>query len=200
MADKMFAASAMPDSDWWHSLWPDPSDVVTLSGLRDGMRAVDLCCGDGWFTVPITQKAAFVIGVDLDPVLIAQADKRLAATNLKNYSLRVANALDIGRLASYQDFVFIANTFHGVDDKNKLSLAVRAVLRTGGLFAVVNWHALPRERTCVLGKPRGPQTELRMTPQQTADAIEPAGFSLKNLRDVSEYHYIAIFEACAEGR
>ena len=37
------------------------------------------------------------------------------------------------------------------------------VLRTDGIFAVINWHPLPREQTQVLGMPRGPRTELRMS-------------------------------------
>jgi ubiquinone/menaquinone biosynthesis C-methylase UbiE len=172
-----------------------PADVVTLSGLRNEMKAVDLCCGDGWFTVPIAQKATFVAGIDLDPALIAQADKRLAAAKVKNYSLEIADARDIKHLASDQDFVFIANTFHGVDNKTDLARGVRAVLCLGGLFAVINWHPLPREQTCLLGKPRGPHTELRMSPQQTAELIEPAGFRLRTLWNVSDYHYVATFEA-----
>src|SRR5262249_26054173 len=35
---------------------------------------------------------------------------------------------------------------------------------TSGLFAIVSWHARPREETKVPGQPRGPATELRMTP------------------------------------
>jgi hypothetical protein len=52
-----------------------------------------------------------------------------------------------------------------VPDKVRLSGEVRSVLKSGGLFAIVNWHARPREETIVLGEPRGPATEFRIDPE-----------------------------------
>jgi len=57
------------------------------------------------------------------------------------------------------------NTFHGVPDKSRLARAVAAVLQPNGRFAVINWHRRSREETIVLGQPRGPKTEMRMTPE-----------------------------------
>jgi hypothetical protein len=91
------------------------------------------------------------------------------------------------------DFVFMANAFHGVPDKALLSKAVRETLKPDGRFAIVNWHPLPRERTTVLGEPRGPRTELRLSPQQTIAAVEPAGLKLAGLVDIPPYHYGALF-------
>jgi hypothetical protein len=65
------------------------------------------------------------------------------------------------------------------------------------LFAIVNWHAKPREETTVLGEPRGPATELRMTPQQTIATVEPSGLILRDQIEVSPYHYAAVFEQAA---
>ncbi len=67
-------------------------------------------------------------------------------------------------------------------------------LRPGGLFAIVNWHARPREETTVLGEPRGPRTELRMSPEQTIAAVEASGLRFARLVEVPPYHYGAVFE------
>ena len=91
------------------------------------------------------------------------------------------------------DLVFLANAFHGVPDKPRLARAVRETLVPGGRFAVVNWHRRPREETKVLAEPRGPRTELRMAPEQTIEAVEPAGLKLSQLVEVPPYHYAAIF-------
>jgi SAM-dependent methyltransferase len=91
------------------------------------------------------------------------------------------------------DCAFLANAFHGVPDKPRLARAVQDVLKPGGLFAIVSWYARPREATTVLGEPRGPATELRMTPEQIA-AVEPGGFRFRDRVEVSPYHYGAIFE------
>ena len=92
------------------------------------------------------------------------------------------------------DHVFLANAFHGVPDRRRLVRAVAKVLKRGGLFAAVSWYAQPREETTVLGEPRGPATELRMTPQQTIDAVQEGGLTFRNQVDVSPYHYGAVFE------
>ena len=92
-----------------------------------------------------------------------------------------------------QDLVFVANTFHGVPDKKAMCEGVRAVLGPSGRFVVVNWHAMPRDETTVLGQPRGPRTELRMSPEETRAAVEPAGFRQVCVVDVGPYHYAAIF-------
>jgi len=62
------------------------------------------------------------------------------------------------------------------------------------LFAVVNWHPRPREETTILGEPRGPRTELRMSPDQTTQAVEAGGLKLHRIVEVPPYHYGAVFE------
>ena len=93
------------------------------------------------------------------------------------------------------DFVRkMANAFHGVPERSRLARAVRAALRPRGKFAIVNWHAKPRNETTILGEPRGPATELRMSPQATIADVEPAGFKLDRIVELPPYHYGAIFD------
>ena len=87
----------------------------------------------------------------------------------------------------------MANAFHGVPDRVRLASAVRLALKPGGEFAVVNWHRRPREETTVLGEPRGPRTELRLSPQETVASIEPGGLRLIRQVEVPPYHYAVIF-------
>lgn len=89
--------------------------------------------------------------------------------------------------------MFLANAFHGVPERVRLARAVKAALKPGGLFAIVNWHQRPREETVVLGEPRGPKTELRLSPQKTIASVEAGGLKLAYLVDVPPYHYGAVF-------
>ena len=98
------------------------------------------------------------------------------------------------------DFVFIANTFHGVPDKTELSRTVHNVLRKGGFFAIINWYRRPREETKILDQPRGPDTKLRMKPENVQQVVEPAGFTLEKVVDVGPYHYGAVFVKYANTR
>ena len=62
-----------------------------------------------------------------------------------------------------------------------------------GRFAVVNWHQRPREQTTVLGEPRGPKTELRLSPERT-EAVVAGGLKHVATVAVPPYHYGALFE------
>ncbi len=187
-------ATLMPDRDWWQVLWPDPEGVLRAVGVEAGMQMVDLCCGDGHFTAPMCKRVhpGAVYTLDLDADLPGQAEQ--ACRNDENFHAILGDASELAiLLPDPVDFVFIANTFHGVPDKTRLSGSVHEVLKPGGRFAIVNWHSRPREETAVLGKPRGPRAELRMTPEDVRQAVEPAGYKLEKLVEVGPCHYGAVF-------
>jgi ubiquinone/menaquinone biosynthesis C-methylase UbiE len=193
-----FQGTGMPDAEWWEALWPNPAKVLAAVGLEPEMNAVDLCCGDGWFTLPIAKIARHVVAIDIDTALLGTARTRLAEMNVANCTFVEANAFEIGRVVRQPaDHVFLANVFHGVPERPRLARAVRDVLRPGGLFAIVNWHTKPREETTILGESRGPATELRMTPEQTIASVEPSGLTFRRQMEVSPYHYGAVFERTA---
>jgi predicted methyltransferase len=192
--ERLFPATVMPDRDWWHALWPDPEAVLRAVGMDSGMDVVDLCCGDGHFTKPMCQlvRPGKIWAVDLDAKLLAEAEQACRVN--PNFIAVRADARELRRYISEPvDFVFIANTFHGVPDKAALSKVVYAALKPGGRFVIINWHRLPREATPVLGQPRGPDTSLRMEPDDVRTLVEPAGFKLEKVVDVGQYHYGAVF-------
>lgn len=192
--DRFFPATAMPNEDWWHALWPDPDNVVRALRIGQGMTVVDLGCGDGYFTAAIARQLASgrVIGVDLDPDMLEQA--QAACEGMPNGDWLLGDAMALSRLLSATaDYVLLANTFHGAPDKTALAREVAAALRPDGRFAIVNWYPLPREETTVLGQPRGPKTDMRMSPEQTRMVVEPAGFTLEKLVELPPYHYGAVF-------
>ena len=90
---------------------------------------------------------------------------------LTNCDFVSGDAYDIAKLTAPADFVFLANAFHGVPDRARLAEAVRTALKVDSSFAIINWHKRPREETPILREPRGPKTELRMSPEETIKAI-----------------------------
>jgi ubiquinone/menaquinone biosynthesis C-methylase UbiE len=122
------------------------------------------------------------------------ARAKVASTEATNCVFVKGDAYEVSKYVPWRaDLVLIANTFHGVPDKQRLATAVARVLKPAGRFVVVNWHRRPREETVVLGQPRGPKTEMRMTPGDVAAAVEPAGFKLARVVELQPYHYGAVF-------
>ena len=74
----------MPTAGWWDALWPNPAGVLEAVGLRRDMAAIDLCCGDGWFTLPMSKVAASVVAIDIDRNMLEAARDRLAAAGATN--------------------------------------------------------------------------------------------------------------------
>jgi SAM-dependent methyltransferase len=190
-----FEGTEMPTAGWWEALWPDPAGVLAAVGIKPGMDLIDLCSGDGWFTLQIAKIAGHVIAIDIDLHLLDVARHRLAENGMTNCDFVAGDAYALADLMSASvDFVFMANAFHGVPDRPRLARAVRETLKSNGRLAIVNWHQRPREETVILGEPRGPKTELRLSPDQTINAVEAGGMKFADLVEIPPYHYGAIFE------
>ena len=159
------------------------------------MEVIDLCSGDGWFTLQLAKIARHVTAIDIDPAMLDLARHRLTESGVTNCNFVTGNAYELTTLVPRAvDFVFMANAFHGVPDRPRLARAVRATLKPGGQFAIVNWHPHPREETTVLGEPRGPKTELRLSAEETTAAVEAGGLKRARSIEVPPYHYGAVFE------
>jgi ubiquinone/menaquinone biosynthesis C-methylase UbiE len=191
----LFEGTEMPTAGWWDALWPNPAGVLEAVGLRRDMAAIDLCCGDGWFTLPMSRVAASVVAIDIDRNMLEAARDRLAAAGATNCEFVEGDAYELARhMRGPADFVLMANAFHGVPDQPRLADAIGKALKPAGRLAVVNWHQRRREETTILGEPRGPKSELRMSPEQTIASIEAGGLIFAGLVELPPYHYAVIME------
>jgi SAM-dependent methyltransferase len=185
-----FPATTMPNADWWQALWPDPARVLIEMGVRPGMLVVDLCSGDGLFTAPLTSISARVYAIDIDPAMLDRARLLVAAAGATNCRFVVADAMTLDAVVPERvDYVFLANTFHGITDQLGLARAVAAILKPHGQFGIVNWHRRPREETMVLGQRRGPPTEMRIEAEDVAAIVKPAGLLVNRTIGLPPYHY-----------
>ena len=189
-----FHGTEMPTAGWWETLWPNPAGVLAAVGLHPGMDVIDLCSGDGWFTLQIAKVARHVSAIDIDPNLLEVARHRLLESGVTNCKFIAGDAYDVAQLTTPADFIFMANVFHGVPNRARLARAVQNALKADGSFVIVNWHKLPREKTLILGEPRGPKTELRMSPEETVKSVEGRGLKFIKLVEVPPYHYGVMFQ------
>lgn len=163
MPAKLFAATAMPDREWWSGLWPEPEAVLCTMGLEGVMAAVDLCCGDGYFIAHIVRRSVY--SIDLDARFLALARTEVERAKVSACVFVQSDARDLARLSPDRfDYVFLTSTFHGVERKTGLVREVGAALRSGGGFRIANWHRRSPKKTIIHEKPRGSQSGLRMIP------------------------------------
>lgn len=122
--------------------------ILERSGLRPGMRVLDLGCGPGLISCELARMAApgQVTGVDLSPELLAEATRSAAVAGLDNLGFQQGDVYDLRLEDEAFDFVYARFLFqHLARPEQVLGQALR-VLRPGGIMAVVDvddgWLAL----------------------------------------------------------
>jgi SAM-dependent methyltransferase len=193
-----FRNTGQPDWDWWGRLWPAPGETLRDLGLETDDAVVEIGSGNGYLTVPAARivDPAPVYALDIDASLLAELDRladRQRIGNVETMACDVRSFAD--HLPEPVDVAVIANTFHGIEDPDPVLAAVADVLAPGGRLLVINWRDQPRETTTVADQPRGPPTDLRLSPEETTATVEDA-VDLTRTRsvDLPPYHYALVFE------
>lgn len=191
-----FQDTRQPDRAWWRELWPDPEAVLRDLGIDAGDSLADVCCGDGHFTLPAAEVVAPapVYAIDVDGTMLDEIEARALERDVENVVTVSGDARELSALLPEPvDVVLLANVYHGVEAPTAFAEQAVRSLRPSGRFAVVNWRDLPRDETTVLGEPRGPSPDLRMTPDETRSVVAPAGFDAVSEVGLPPYHYGLVF-------
>ncbi|MFC6794217.1 class I SAM-dependent methyltransferase [Halobaculum halobium] len=193
-----FTNTRQPDWDWWSRLWPTPGETLRNLGLSPGDALAEIGCGNGYFALPAARitAPAPVYAVDIDEGLLAELDRLAGRHEVDTLHTVHGDARSLpDHLPESVDVALIANTFHGVDDPEAFVAGVVDALAADGRFVVLNWHDRPREETTVAGAPRGPPTDLRISPDETAEPAEAASdLRAVDRVNVPPYHYGLVFE------
>jgi ubiquinone/menaquinone biosynthesis C-methylase UbiE len=193
-----FRNTGQPDWDWWSKLWPTPGATLRRLGLESGESVAEVGCGSGYFALPAARivEPGTVYALDLDEELLAELDRLADQQDIENVVPTHGDARNLPAvLPERVDTLVVANTFHGIDDQAEFVQNAFDALDPGGRLVVVNWHERPRERTTVGGAPRGPPTDIRMTPGETGDTVRSASaFAFDRQVDLPPYHYGLVFE------
>jgi SAM-dependent methyltransferase len=190
-----FRNTRQPDWDWWGRLWTAPGETLRDLGLGPGNEVAEVCAGNGYFALPAARIAepADVYAVDIDEGLLEELEDIAEMNGVTNIETVAADACELSEHTDDVEFVLLANTLHGVDDTRRILSECREVLADDGRLVVVNWHDLPEDETTVAGERRGPPRELRMTPDETVEAVGSAGFTEKDRVELPPYHYAVVF-------
>lgn len=128
--------------------WVEIPSLLRLAGPVDGLRVLDLACGDGFYSRQLAAAgAAEVVGVDVSPAMLALArEASPPAGGPIDYILADAAELpDLGRF----DLVLAAYLLHYAPDTDTLARMCRHVYRSlvdgGRLVAMSENPAQPSE-------------------------------------------------------
>jgi SAM-dependent methyltransferase len=116
--------------------------LVDGLGISPGLKVLDLGCGDGTTAVPLAQRGAEVLGVDIASNLVAAGNARAKALGLANLRFEEGDASQLSKLAD-ASFDLVISMFGAMFAPRPYDVAreMVRVTRPGGRIVMGNWIA-----------------------------------------------------------
>jgi len=126
--------------------WMQPPDkIIERSGIKPGMRVIDLGCGSGAFALFIARVVGGggkVYAVDIQPAMLQQLEGKLAKTenqDIRNIELKQASAYELPFEDGSLDLVYMVTVLQEIPDRGRALREIRRVLKPGGILAVTEF-------------------------------------------------------------
>jgi SAM-dependent methyltransferase len=123
-------------------------DLVAKLGITEGLKVLDLGCGDGTTAIPEARLGADVLGVDIASNLVAAGADRARDLGLKNVRFQEGDASDLHELAD-GSFDLVVSIFGAMFAPRPFDVAKEMVRVTkpGGRIVMGNW--IPGDPTLI---------------------------------------------------
>lgn len=122
--------------------------LVSTLGITDGLKVLDLGCGDGTTAVPAARLGADVLGVDIASNLVEAGNARAQSLGLSNCRFQEGDASDLNELED-DSFDLVVSIFGAMFAAKPFDVAKEMVrvTRPGGRIVMGNW--IPNDPTLV---------------------------------------------------
>lgn len=122
--------------------------LVASLGIGQGLKVLDLGCGDGTTALPAAKLGAHVLGVDIAPNLVEAGNRRAQEEGLANLRFQEGDATDLSGLPD-DSFDLVVSIFGAMFAPKPFDVAreMVRVTRSGGRIVMGNW--IPNDPTLV---------------------------------------------------
>jgi SAM-dependent methyltransferase len=122
--------------------------LVQGLGVTEGLKVLDLGCGDGTTAVPAARLGADVLGVDIAGNLVEAGNARARSLGLTNLRFQEGDASDLNELSD-DSFDLVVSIFGAMFAPRPFDVAKEMVrvTRPGGRIVMGNW--IPNDPTLV---------------------------------------------------
>ena len=132
------------DSNIRRAMQP-PAALIRRSGIRPGMRVLEIGCGSGAYTLEIARAVGATgkaVALDIQPGMLEQLKNKLTRsenTDIRNVEPLLASACQLPFQNGSFDAAFMITVLQEIPDKWRALAEVRRTLRPGGIVAVTEW-------------------------------------------------------------
>ncbi len=122
--------------------------LVGSLGIREGLKVLDLGCGDGTTALPSARRGADVLGVDIASNLVQAGNRRAREEGLTNCRFQEGDACDLDGIEDRR-FDLVVSIFGAMFAPKPFDVArhMVRVTRPGGRIVMGNW--IPGDPTLV---------------------------------------------------
>jgi len=166
--------------------------LIDAVGARQGMRVLDLCCGQGTASVALLERGCAVTGLDFSPAMLDLARKRASGAELIEGDAEELPFED----GSFDAIVSNFGICH-IPNQPRALLEIKRVLKPAGFFAMTNWcgpdrsppfrllyQSVQEHGSPDVKMPPGPDIHQFVREDTTRDLLGTAGFVEISLRDI----------------
>lgn len=169
-----------PDRD----AWQHPDEVVALLAIEPKMTVADLGAGTGYFLPRLSRATGpegRVLGLDIEPDMVAYMKSRAEKEALTNVEARVVEAADPKLEKASVDRILIVDTWHHIDDRSNYAAKLAEALKPGGAVYIVDF---------TLESSHGPPKEHRLPPEAVIAELEKGGLRAEVVTETLPDQYV----------
>ena len=174
----IYRESAWAERDTWQRA----DDIIELLKIKEGSAVADIGCHEGYMTVKLSREVksrGVVYAVDVEQDKLDMLKKHLDDRNINNVRL-VKGDYDNPKLpANSLDAAIILDTYHEMDDHDKILQHIKTSLKNGGRLILCEPIAEARKK--LTREEQEKKHELGMN--FALEDIKKAGFEIEYQKD-----------------
>src|SRR5580692_13220935 len=122
--------------------------LIHRVGISNGLKVLDLGCGDGTTAIPAAKLGAQVLGVDIASNLVAAGNKRANELGLANCRFQEGDAANLHQVPD-QAFDLVVSVFGAMFAPRPFEVAKETVRVTGPRGRIIMGNWIPNDPTLV---------------------------------------------------
>ena len=160
----------------------NPERTLEVLGLKAGMTVLDVGTGTGFYLPYLSRlvgEEGQVYGIDIEEEMLKMTREKVAQKGLKNVELMRSEENQIPLPDKVVDFVFMAFTFHELEDPKKFLEELKRVAKASGRLAIIDWKKKERDK--------GPPPDEVFSEEEVVQLLRESGTRVEEALDLGVY-------------